>query len=54
MAKVKMSVRFLETITSALYDEPLILFREYIQNSIDAYNAEIMSDSNKTIKNLCQ
>ena len=51
MAKVKMSVRLLETITSALYDEPLILFREYIQNSIDAYNAVIRSDSSKAMKN---
>ena len=51
MAKVKMSVRLLETITSALYDEPLILFREYIQNSIDAYNEVIMSDSSMAMKN---
>ena len=50
MAKVKMSVRLLETITSALYDEPLILFREYIQNSIDAYNTALRSDSGKTMK----
>lgn len=28
----------LETITSALYENPIILFREYVQNSLDAYN----------------
>ena len=28
----------LETITSALYESPIILFREYVQNSLDAYN----------------
>uniref|UniRef100_C6DYA8 ATP-binding protein n=1 Tax=Geobacter sp. (strain M21) TaxID=443144 RepID=C6DYA8_GEOSM len=27
----------LETITSALYENPIILFREYVQNSADAY-----------------
>ena len=29
----------LETITSALYESPIILFREYVQNSLDAYNS---------------
>ena len=28
----------LETLTSALYESPIILFREYVQNSLDAYN----------------
>ena len=28
----------LESITSALYESPIILFREYVQNSLDAYN----------------
>ena len=28
----------LETLTSALYENPIILFREYVQNSLDAYN----------------
>jgi len=27
----------LETITSALYENPIVLFREYVQNSVDAY-----------------
>ena len=26
----------LETITSALYERPIVLFREYVQNSLDA------------------
>ena len=33
-----MGLRLLETLTSALYDDPIILFREYVQNSVDAYN----------------
>jgi molecular chaperone HtpG len=51
MAKIKMSVRLLETITSALYDDPLILFREYVQNSIDAYNAAVYNDPKNTMRN---
>jgi molecular chaperone HtpG len=51
MAKIKMSVRLLETITSALYDNPIILFREYVQNSIDAYNETIKNDAEKIMKN---
>ena len=49
MAKIKMSVQLLETITSALYDDPIILFREYVQNSVDAYNDSI-KDTNKIMK----
>ena len=51
MAKIKMSVRLLETITSALYDNPIILFREYVQNSIDAYNEAIDADTGNILKN---
>jgi molecular chaperone HtpG len=51
MAKIKMSVRLLETITSALYDDPLILFREYVQNSVDAYNTAIRSDPSNEMRN---
>lgn len=48
MAKVKFGLRLLETLTSALYDNPLIVFREYVQNSIDAYNSMIsMNTANK-------
>jgi molecular chaperone HtpG len=50
MAKIKMGLRLLETLTSALYDDPIILFREYVQNSVDAYNHEVGNDSTKAIK----
>ena len=28
----------LETLTSSLYEDPIIIFREYVQNSLDAFN----------------
>lgn len=34
----------LETITSALYENPIILFREYVQNSLDAYNYAVKNE----------
>lgn len=37
MAEPTISLRLLETLTSALYEGPIILFREYVQNSLDAY-----------------
>ncbi len=40
MAEQTMSLRLLETLTSALYEDPIILFREYVQNSIDARNID--------------
>lgn len=46
-----MSVRLLETITSALYDDPIILFREYVQNSVDAYNTAINFEPIKIMSN---
>jgi len=51
MAKIKMSIRLLETITSALYDDPIILFREYVQNSVDAYNTAINSKPENIMNN---
>lgn len=36
--KIKFGRSLLETITVALYENPIILFREYVQNSLDAYN----------------
>ena len=47
MAEPTMSLRLLETLTSALYEDPIILFREYVQNSIDAYNNEVNNDKAK-------
>lgn len=34
---VGMGIRLLETLTSALYEDPIVLFREYVQNSVDAF-----------------
>jgi len=34
--KVEVGVGILETLTSSLYEDPIILFREYVQNSLDA------------------
>lgn len=34
----------IETITSALYEDPIIIFREYVQNSVDAYNMAVDDD----------
>jgi molecular chaperone HtpG len=45
MATVKMGLQLLETLTSALYDNPIIFFREYVQNSVDAYNRAISENS---------
>jgi len=43
MAKTKITVgrSMLETITVALYENPIILFREYVQNSLDAHNRAV-------------
>jgi molecular chaperone HtpG len=41
----------LETITSALYESPIILFREYVQNSLDAYNEATKNEGKKKISN---
>lgn len=30
-------IRLLETLTSALYEDPIVFFREYVQNSADAF-----------------
>jgi molecular chaperone HtpG len=47
MAEPTISFRLLETLTSALYEDPIILFREYVQNSLDAYNNETNNDKAK-------
>ena len=41
MSNIRLGLRLLETLTSALYEDPIVLFREYIQNSVDAYTAAI-------------
>src|ERR1039458_512113 len=45
MASVKIGVRLLETLTVALYEDPIILFREYVQNSVDAYKTARLDPS---------
>ena len=53
MARFRIGLHLLETLTSALYDDPIILFREYVQNSIDAYNAAVNKDSSLLLENFC-
>jgi len=48
-----MGLRLLETLTSALYDDPIILFREYVQNSVDAYNKAIDEDGSSAFDDFC-
>lgn len=47
--KIKFGRSLLETLTIALYENPIILFREYVQNSLDAYNKAI-DDGKKEVK----
>jgi len=47
MIEQKMSLRLLETLTTALYQDPIIFFREYVQNSIDAYIDATRDDKSK-------
>lgn len=43
----------LETITTALYEDPIILFREYVQNSVDAYKFAVKEDGKVPLSNFC-
>jgi len=45
--------RLLETITSALYEDPIMIFREYVQNSVDAYNMAVDMDRSNEFKDFC-
>lgn len=52
-------IRLLETLTSALYEDPIALFREYVQNSVDSFVANpikgefhIRIDVDKTNRNI--
>ena len=49
MAELAISFRLLETLTSSLYEDPIIIFREYVQNSLDAYNEEVNNDKAKAM-----
>lgn len=45
-----MGLRLLETLTSALYEDPIVFFREYVQNSADAFTRHPVVDSRVDIK----
>ena len=47
MAEPIISLRLLETLTTALYEDPIVLFREYVQNSLDAYIEATREDKSK-------
>jgi molecular chaperone HtpG len=47
--EMKIGFGLLETITVALYENPIILFREYVQNSLDAYNRAIDDEKKRII-----
>jgi len=34
---IELKARLIETLTSALYAEPIVVFREYVQNSVDSH-----------------
>ena len=36
-AKIEAGASLLETLTSALYADPIVVFREYVQNSVDSF-----------------
>lgn len=44
MSKIRMGLSLLETLTSALYEDPIILFREYVQNSVDSFTENKVED----------
>ena len=50
---ISIGKNLLETITSALYEDPIILFREYVQNSVDAYKMATGQDGKDKIDNFC-
>jgi len=44
--------RLLGTLTSALYEGPIVIFREYVQNSLDAYNEVIDNEEYQNVDEL--
>lgn len=46
-----MGLRLLETLTSALYEDPIVFFREYVQNSADSFETKNLFIA--TMKSLC-
>jgi len=49
MVDFTISFRLLETLTFALYEDPIVFFREYVQNSLDAYNAKVGNNEEKRL-----
>ena len=47
---IGMGLRLLETLTSALYEDPIVFFREYVQNSADAFTRHPVADARIDIK----
>jgi molecular chaperone HtpG len=45
--------RILETLTTALYEDPIIIFREYVQNSLDAYNMILDQNPSNELNDFC-
>ena len=45
-----MGLRLLETLTSALYEDPIVFFREYVQNSADAFTRHPVTNARIDIK----
>lgn len=45
-----MGLRLLETLTSALYEDPIVFFREYVQNSADAFTRHPVANARIDIK----
>lgn len=48
--KVPTGARLLETLTSALYADPIVVFREYVQNSIDSFRSMPMGMDKSTLR----
>lgn len=47
---IGMGLRLLETLTSALYEDPIVFFREYVQNSADAFIRHPVANARIDIK----
>ena len=46
--KIEAGASLLETLTSALYADPIVVFREYVQNSVDSF--VLVKDTNRELE----
>ena len=46
--KIEAGANLLETLTSALYADPIVVFREYVQNSVDSF--VLLKDTNRELE----